>query len=374
VNVMAGRNLRRAAPGSPAVADLHPEAALDLESTGGAEQEVDSEQGLPCLPGKNPHQCTDCACGIIFLFLCAGLFPLGHYAQQNANFSKFSRGFDYQGRLCGRDECENGVTCGNLLFYCRSPDGHFDFDHPVCKSECPSGNLTYTNCVNGTTGTEVPLQGYPTIPLPDYATMLYNSKCLGFELENGHKNVAPKFVVHMAGVGWTGQAFDILQDIIDVKSTFSVTIASCMVFGYMYLYFLKLFVRLILYTSVVLMIVLPIAAGGWETWNMYSEGFTAVLQTPLGQQRLLVILGLFVAGGVFAKVYCSMRHGFDTAAAVLEASCECIWDMRSLLLQPALQLTGNCLILLPCSVLCFALATTGRIVRENGSEGQYRSI
>ena len=50
------------------------------------------------------------------------------------------------------------------------------------------------------------------------------------------------------------------------------------------------------------MIVLPIAAGGWETWNMYSEGFTAVLETPLGQKRLLVILGLFVAGGVFAKV------------------------------------------------------------------------
>lgn len=361
-----------AAPKTPAanqqlrVATAAPGADFDLESTGKEQQEYDSEEGLPQLPGKSPHYCTDVACGIFFLLAWAGLIPIALYAWQNAHFSKFARGFDYQRRLCGRDDCAPGVTCGEFLFYCRLPNGQVDFYHPVCKDECPNSSLTYTSCVNGTTATE--------ILLPDYPSLQYNSKCLGFKQNGEEKDVTPEFAPHMEGVAWTGQAFDILGSIADARYTFIATLLSCTAFGYVYLLFLKLFSTLVLYTSVMLMIVLPFAAAAWDTWNVYSEGLGAVIESLDGKERLAIIVCLFVVGGVFAKVYCAMKEGFETAAACLEAACECIWDMPSLLLQPVVQLIANFGAVVASVFLCLSLVTAGRIVLVEGVEGQYRTI
>ncbi|CAE7274835.1 unnamed protein product, partial [Symbiodinium sp. KB8] len=60
------------------------------------------------LPGHLDHHCTDVWWIFVLIAALSVLYVPAMQAIQDGDMSKFMRGFDYQGRMCGRDLCDNG--------------------------------------------------------------------------------------------------------------------------------------------------------------------------------------------------------------------------------------------------------------------------
>eukprot|EP00930_Biecheleria_cincta_P039743 TRINITY_DN27294_c0_g1_i1.p1 TRINITY_DN27294_c0_g1~~TRINITY_DN27294_c0_g1_i1.p1 ORF type:complete len:656 (+),score=93.35 TRINITY_DN27294_c0_g1_i1:75-2042(+) len=327
---------------------------------------VDKNDGpvpLP-LPDQVEHHCTDISWLVLFLLAAAGVVGLSVYVYENADLSKFTNEFDYLGRMCGRDTCENGFTCGNYLYYCAWRDGSVDYSHPICVSECPSSNLTFNSCFDKTTG--------DMQPLPDYPTTQFNTKCLG--TKHGHDQIRARFEPVKDARSFAGRLLEIAGSIERSKWTFAVTFLVVTLAGFAYLYFMKAFAVFVIYMSMLLLIVVPTAAGFWELWNVQSRGFMTTLETLEGRDHLRFSLGMLAIGLGVGYAYTSMEKGFMTAAGVIDASCECIFEVPSVLLQPFTMLILKVLAGFYFIAVCGGLASTGTMVLFVDSDGQHRNV
>jgi hypothetical protein len=158
------------------------------------------------------------------------------------------------------------------------------------------------------------------------------------------------------------------------KSTFAVTILVVTLAGFAYLYFLKVFAVLVIYFSVTLIIVVPTVAGFWELWNVQSTGFMTTLESLEGRDHLRFSVGMLAIGLGVGYAYASMEKGFMTAAGVIDASCQCIFDLPSVLIQPFTMLILKVLAGVYFIAVCGGLASTGTMVLVVDSEGQHRDV
>lgn len=328
--------------------------------------EVDEDDAsvLP-LPDEVEHQCTDMLWLFLFFWAAAGVVGLSIYAYDHADPSKFTNEFDFLGRMCGRDICENGNTCGDFLFYCKGQDGSVDYDHPICVSECPSSNLTYSTCFNKMTG--------GVQPLPDYRTTQFSTKCLGTQKGHDHR-IQARFEPVKDARSFAGRLLEIAGSIERARWSFLLTIIVVTLAGFAYLYFLKVFAVSVIYFSMMLIIVVPTVAGFWELWNVQSTGFVATMQTLEGRDRLRFSLGMLAIGLGVGYAYATMEKGINTAAGVIDASCQCIFDLPSVLLQPFVVLTLKVLAGAYFIAVCGGLASTGTMVVVVDSLGQHRDV
>ena len=85
--------------------------------------------------------------------------------------SKYTSGFDYNGRMCGHDICDNGEVCGDFIYFCSNlGESGIDTFHPICIDSCPTSNLTSHLCYDEAS--------MGPLLVKDWPTKEYGMKCL----------------------------------------------------------------------------------------------------------------------------------------------------------------------------------------------------
>ncbi|CAE8697196.1 unnamed protein product, partial [Polarella glacialis] len=133
----------------------------------GKEELEQHHSDCPPLPGHREHSCTDIAWLLLLSLAMGGLcYPIWH-AESNGDLTKFFRGFDYKGRMCGRD------VPGSFEFWCQRPGYPPDSKHPICVAECPNSTQQIHACFH-----EFRNGSNATVATPDYATIAFGRRCL----------------------------------------------------------------------------------------------------------------------------------------------------------------------------------------------------
>eukprot|EP00442_Polarella_glacialis_P027446 CAMPEP_0115121434 /NCGR_PEP_ID=MMETSP0227-20121206/46244_1 /TAXON_ID=89957 /ORGANISM="Polarella glacialis, Strain CCMP 1383" /LENGTH=415 /DNA_ID=CAMNT_0002523213 /DNA_START=103 /DNA_END=1351 /DNA_ORIENTATION=+ len=104
-------------------------------------------------------------------------------------------------------------------------------------------------------------------------------------------------------------------------------------------------------------------AGGWYLYEVYKNGILANLMSLEAQQHLIIGLGLLLVGCVMSCFAAKHRKGIDTATGCITASCDCIFEMPSILLEPFLSISCKVMLLGPLAYYFILLVSSGRMAQ-----------
>lgn len=285
----------------------------------------------PPEPFMKGHRCTDPICGLIF-FICIGF--CGYvltYAIQNGDPRKVYHGLDYEGNLCGVD-----LPFQPYVYWCQDVEGRFadasatvaglDFHHPICVASCPISSSTQSKCFNPETGQSELTADYATHPVahrycfPQSTNLLklYNDKM------NAHAiNKYIPLVVSTVREGWPALLGVFLLAFI--LSLTYLMIVECLAF-------------LVVWASLICMFIIPGAAGTSLIYSKYHGGMDGIPGSADGDTDLVLGVGLCVLSAFFLCVMLCMTRAINRAIRVVEAAAACLFDCKTLLLEPIINL------------------------------------
>ena len=351
----------------------------DVETAAEASVETSHEpvgRSVAPLPGQWHHHCTD-PCWILLLIAAVGVlyFPIQE-AMQTGDMSKYMRGFDYMGRMCGRDECAPGQICGRFIYFCsKVEENGIDTLHPICVDSCPTNNLTSHVCFDSDTQS--------TLLVPDWPTEEFNMKCLQrshrlrAEEEHERKRLAGDVTRFKGGAGHTpGILLDCIASIARARLHLVVVIFVSTAAGFMYMLFLWSCLKFLIYGSLVLVILIPSSFGLWHLFIVYrGGGVTAALSGNLQIQQSLWMGLAGVSIGLF--LWCTLKQIFNriqTAEGCIMATTECLFELPFVLLEPAFSLLAKVMIALPLFILMLEYASTGEMQLIATERGIHRHL
>jgi len=293
---------------------------------GGSDSEVSEDTEAPLGSAAEPlpmprarHHCTDGMCLLLFAVAIGGLVFVLNYAALHGDFQRLSHGFNFMGKICGIDVPEP------YLYWCSGESAipsiidvsALDLAHPTCVSSCPVSNTTNHACYQTLTGSLVAVPDYPTrvfagrfcMPVDSYLTaQVHHSPVATYLLE-----------VSQITKAWLPLA---------------VCFTLAILLGYVFLLFLHVSAGYLMWTSMYIMVVVPTIGGAYLLSASVSDGVDGIPHT--GDSKWDEIIGtcLVLLGTVFFLISCCRRRSIDMAIGCLEAACECMFDMPSLLLEP----------------------------------------
>lgn len=293
------------------------------------------------------HTCTDPCCGLIFIaFLCYGGYIMS-YAFQNGDPRKVYHGMDYEGRLCGVD-----LPYKPYVYWCKtdastnplggSPSGlvsvqpgssawaqptNLDFEHPICVEYCPQFGSTQNQCYDPATGGKKPTPDYATHPVakkycfPQAKEMMdkINSKMAGHPLQ--------KYLP---------------QVIATVRTNWQVLLGAfflAFILSSIYLLLIECMAGLVIWACIIVMIVIPGCSGGYLIYASEHGGIDGMPGSGDAQTDLYFGIGCCVTSAFFLLMACCMRNAIAKAISVVEAAATCLFECKSLLLEPIINLT-----------------------------------
>lgn len=309
------------------------------------EREASGKNGL----GRLPHQCTDVGCLFLFAFCLAALGLIVSYASEHGDIRRLYHGLSFHGKLCGIDVPES------YLYWCQGIDGTglLDLAHPTCVASCPKGDDTVSRCYNATMGQMLLVKDYPTYVFAGRLCM-------------------PKDSWLTDQVSRTPLTHDLLQVSQILRAWKPLVISGVLAFvlGYAYLFFLNFAVGHLMWASMVVLTVLPISGGIYLLSAAADHGIDGIKGSGDGHWDAIVGLSAVVLGICFLLIACCRRRSIDMAIGCIEAACECIVDLPSVLLEPLITLFFKCIFLVTMLFGFFWLLSCGTLK----DHGMYRSL
>eukprot|EP00439_Symbiodinium_sp_Y106_P003582 s1125_g1.t1 len=357
----------------------------DLETAADGSDESGHEpvgRSVAPLPGHLDHHCTDVWWIFVLIAALAVLYVPSLQGIQNGDMSKFMRGFDYQGRMCGRDICDNGEVCGRFVYFCsRTVVGEEGIDtlHPICVDSCPTSNLTSHVCYDE--------QTLSTVSVPDWPTEEFNMKCLQkshaaresclFETqEHERKRLAGDMTRFKDAAGTPGLLLDCIASLTKARVHLVIVIFVAIIAGFMYMLFLWACASFLIHGSLTLMTIIPLAFGIFQLlMAFHGGGFSAAIGGDLAvQQSLWVGLTGVSFGAIMCCTMVKIARGVNTAEGVVTATTECLFEIPSILLEPAFSLMIKVLLAGPLIFLALDYASTGKMYLIQGEHGIHRNL
>jgi hypothetical protein len=305
--------------------------------------------------------CTDPLCLIIFLLFMAGLVYITGYGVVHGDPRKLTNGIDWQGRVCGVTE---NVTNKPYIYWCGESNADFaggvptnlDLTRPICVEQCPSTATTHTFCPTGgepqitmkgdpdgeykaetVIKTEVKsASSYPT-------TVSAGVACMPHSSDKSTTEALTKKILESGGLGQKGT--EVLNAIVSLAKLHWLVIGICaggFVLSLTYLVLLRFLAKPVVYFCLFSLIVAGLGAGtacictaydvtGNQAWNPLFDWLD-----EKQAQLYSVIIGCvcLALGLLFAILTCCAHQSIQTACGCVEAACECIFGMPTMLLEP----------------------------------------
>ncbi|CAM9104071.1 unnamed protein product, partial [Phaeothamnion confervicola] len=309
------------------------------------------------------RKCTDVLCLLLMVaawgaMTIIGLIVTGVISNPNLEPgvpARLINGIDYQNRICGVD---SGVKNLTVLYYLPSGDG-------VCIEDCPSQyNYTKFYCVesvmptvyDSSTGTYDVVEGWAAVA---------NGTCM-YEIETIDilNYCVPKEAIDAAdtaaGAGYTA-------DLITARCyVFGFGIGVAGAAGFLFLILLRIpgVVCLLVWGCMVAIWAL-FALGGVvlqqtsEKWSSADEPH----QYSESQINGVLYLAYVMYGlcGLWTLLALWLRKRINLAVGITKEAARAVSAMKLLILYPVIQTTGLLIFLVPWTIYCIYLASSGTI-------------
>jgi len=347
--------------------DKHPE-----HDEPGEEHDEDSHEFQA---GHARHTCTDPICLLVFLVAAGYLGYIIHYAQQNGDMRRLYHGFDFMGNLCG----VGNMTDKPALYWCQRPGTPFnpqtqydvqaplldvsgvpqlDLMHPMCIESCPTAaqieaatssgqsmsrqcyadrHVTMPNSPDPVTGTMQQLVTYRFRLVQDYPTTSLGGKYCLPDVP-GMKQQVMDLLNSNPYTKWTLSAAEVLSCWWPLLMAFILAIIC----GYAYLYCLKIAAGCLVNTCMIILCIAPAGIGGYLTYvGATGQGMDGIPSTGDSTYDLIAGISCLVVSALFTFICCCLHSKLEVAIGCVEAACECMFDMPTLLLEPAFTLVSK---------------------------------
>jgi len=338
---------------------------------------LDSEK----FAGIKPRTCTDFPCLLIFFAFLGGMSYVLNEAFLSGDIRRLSHGFNYKGQLCGVDK---GAEDRPMLYYCPDPKAPFvpgiipkipsklDLMHPICVSSCPTSDQQMYNCYAGSSVVETPT----LMPNQDYTVSIkYDFKSIGGypTYPFMHRYCVPQskeLATKMLETVQSGCISQIMSKVGSIRSGYPAIILAgglAILLGYSYLLTLRCFAKVLVYSCLFALIFGSLGAGAYLT----KVGFEGGVSKGCGDSTFDKIIGisLLVCGVVFALLTWCKKRSIRMAVGCVQAACQCMFAMPSLLLQPMLELIFKISILIFLTWGFLWVMSTGDVKRDTAMVG-----
>eukprot|EP00927_Polykrikos_kofoidii_P054324 TRINITY_DN48751_c0_g1_i1.p1 TRINITY_DN48751_c0_g1~~TRINITY_DN48751_c0_g1_i1.p1 ORF type:complete len:693 (+),score=93.31 TRINITY_DN48751_c0_g1_i1:95-2080(+) len=342
---------------------MHPESDDDMKHPGGHEYPDSDEERA----GHIGHHCTDIPCLIMWWVALVPFVLIVRYSFENGNLAKVSHGYDFLGRLCGVDEHATNVTdassalqqskvLGGVLYWCPKPiqipltnTTALDLEHPICLDRCPTkedvDKLVKTSCYQ--THTTVPIgssnaDGTFTTQTTYVFDMVpaYESHAFAGRYCYPKDTALATAMKEALQSSWTTRWIVSLSGVWSAKWVLLISAILAFFLGYAYLCCVNWCSRPIVYICMAVLIIGPLIGGIYLLVITFTghESFDGVPSTGDKQWDMIIGFSLLVLSVVFLVVSCCAHSAIEMAIACMQAACECIFDLPTILVQPALAL------------------------------------
>lgn len=307
--------------------------------------------------GHKPHRCTDILCLLLFAAAIGFLGYITNYAIENGDYRRLYHGIDYRGRLCGVDTNDNGTVLGEYLFWC--PTGHvdipdgvpiptnltitgLDLEHPICVKGCPADSSTFTNCVqlppvlgdpvvlDQGTGTFEQMVTYNFKAMPNYPTKIFAHRyCMPDD-----PTLNEMVMDNLAG-DHVSKAMAEAGEFVSAWLPLLLSSIIAFICGYVFLLIIRCFAWCLVILCTFILTVGCYVGGGVFMAAAFHEDVTA---TDNKTWDIIIGVCLLVVGVFFTILSCCCWGSVKTAVGCVEAACECMFAMPSLIIEPFVNL------------------------------------
>lgn len=325
--------------------------------------EDDLHTRIPPLPGHKAHKCTDKAYLLLLCFGIACQVRITAYAYENGDVRRLTRGYDHNQTLC------TNANGGRNLMYCMTRSGDLLQHWPVCVPTCPEAGTNHTHsCYRNDTGMMQEFRDYASYEVFHFC-MPEEKAALGAMLQimsdGGIEQDDVTDSVHLLLLSMQRTCLAWLPLLICAN--------LAVVFGYVYLLLLDRCAKILIYVCEAIILLGTVGTGVWCIWEAagyniseYKVGLRAGTNPIAGGVVGVALLVIALCAGCTFLV---ANKSLDTAVGCIEASCECIFEEPSILLQPFLSLTLKVIVLTSCSAAFMQLLSAGEFVsKANGFE------
>jgi len=298
--------------------------------------------------GKTRHRCTDVVCVLILAVALTGLGLVLNYARHHGDTRRMFHGLNFQGKLCGIDVPEP------FLYWCQSESGGLlDLGHPTCVASCPVSNTTFSQCFNATFGVPIPIRDYPTYSFAGRLCMPVDS----WLTSQVSRTPLAHYILEVSQIARAWQPL-------------LISAGLALLLGYAYLFFLNIAVGQLVWISMIVLVAISVFGGGYLVSESFHGGLDGKSGTGDAQWDLVIGAMSMGLGLVFLLIACCRKKSIDMAIGCIEAACECIFDLPSLLLEPIITLALKAISLGAMLVGFLLLLSCGKVVNH----GLYRSL
>mmetsp|Transcript_1723 Transcript_1723/g.4300 ORF Transcript_1723/g.4300 Transcript_1723/m.4300 type:complete len:640 (-) Transcript_1723:37-1956(-) len=322
-----------------------------------SDSDEDHHAKHPPLPGHKVHVCTDIMWLGVFALACIGQTRMVDYGLREGDTRKLARGYDYQGKLCGVD------TPGDNLFHCQSATGDILLTSPICVDACPSsGNLTHS-CYDPSVQAMTEFLDYDTKEvlrycMPDSIDIL--TELLKDVVANSTSFLTPG---HLA---WAANMVSQAR-----RAWLPVLISAhiAVIAGYAYLLLLRWCTSTLVYACEFIFVVGFWGVGGYLVYVSATGGQDGLEGTGDSKQDAFFGVACLLIGFIAVCVFLCANRNMATAVGCIEATCECMFEEPTLLLEPFVSLGSKLLIFWICIPGLFGLLATGDLIVAGARDG-----
>lgn len=305
--------------------------------------------------GMASRSCTDVFCLALFFGFIAGMVWIQMYAQENGDIRRLSHGFNFKGALCG---VSPGYDEKPYLYFCptglpipgTSPPlpSALDLIHPICVSECPQGPAQSFLCYGGAqveTMSPTNAEGdykevitYDFMRTDGYASKPFmNRYCLPAQ-----EKLAAELLENVS----KGKVSQAMMKVGTVRAAYPALIAAAALAfacGYGYLFMLRVFARILVYGCILAIMCMSSGGGGFLIYMSQVGG----VSKASGDATTDLVIGCVLIGiaVVFMIIVVCKRKSIEISISVVEAACQCMFAMPSLLIQPAIEIVVKMVVL-----------------------------
>lgn len=314
--------------------------------------------------GHKPHGCTDILCVGVLIGALVGLGWTVSYARTSGDLRRLYHGLDFTGNLCGVDQ---NVTDKPYVYWCAELDpksvtrvggraplygalDKLDLEHPICVKSCPTTSTTSHSCFHARTtavGAIDPATGsfketvtYDFRKVKDVPTFAVAGRyCMP---QSTALMTQAKSALH----GTSASSFLLkASEVANARAALLSSAGLAFLLGYIYLYALEKFASLLVHACLLVSTIFPIAAGAFCIYASKTEGVDFIAGT--GDPALDLVIGsvCILLGAIIALITCFCRKSISLAIGCVEAACECMFSMPSLLLEPLLNMLVKLVVL-----------------------------
>lgn len=311
----------------------------------------------------NARSCTDWPCLIIFLSYIGLMCYIMVYAYNNADMNKLTNGVDFQGNVCG----SGNTSDFPYLYWCGAsqplPGGFptsLNLDMPICVASCPEDTDGEEMCpqtpqavITGHPAAygEEPYELVTTITQSVEKQATYPTRslaaryCVPNSLANIANATAGAALMRQIETGpMSSRAFQYAQAASSLHNNFRLIIfigVFAIILSYAYLLTLRVFAKPLVYGVLgVLSAGAGLACIGIlvctfvEDQRRYNPLFLHMHAQEAQIWSSVAAVVLLIISVIISVIIFCFHEVITTAVGCIEAACECMFSMPTMLLEP----------------------------------------